>query len=272
MPLVAKAGGDDDFGAWLELGASKNLPRNFSVGLEGELRTQDGFGQMNRATVGLNLGYKLNKWVKFRAGYSLIESYSPSQRKEHYKENDDGTLKLDPEGAPIWNGYNVTKSYWAPKHRFTIEATGTVKLWKWLRISLRERYQFTRRPEREVSKEKYRFSQAMDGEGNLVYELKDDYPMTEPDVKEAKSEHVLRSRLKFEVDKKRLAWSPFVSLETHNDLGNGLELQKLRASAGTEYKISSQHSVSLAYVFTQDLEGQVHDRMHAVSVGYGFEF
>lgn len=272
MPLVARAGGDDDFGTWLELGAEKNLPRNFSIGVEGELRTQDAVKTMNRVTLGMNVGYKLNKWVKFKAAYNFIESYSPSKRKEHYKENDDGSLKLDADGNPQWNGYKVTESYWTPKHRFSLEATGTVKLWKWLRISLRERYQFTRRAEKEVNEEKFRFSQVLDGDGNPTYELKGDYPVTEVDVKEAQSDNVLRSRLKLEVDKKKLDWSPFVSVETHNDLGSSLKLQKIRASVGTEYTINSQHAVSLAYVFTSEMDEKPRERFHAVSVGYNFEF
>ena len=272
VPTLSYAGGDDDFGSWLELGASKNLPYNFSVGAEGELRMQDNSRVVDRVGVGLNVSYKLNKYLKFRAAYDFMESYSPEKRKEHYKENDDGTPKLDADGNPIWNGYKMVGNYWSPKHRVSLEATASVKLWKWLRLSLRERYQYTHRVQTDYSEEKYRFDRSPNADGTYQYILKEDYPQTVSDFKPASDDNVLRSRLKLEVDKKRLDWSPFVSVELHNDLADAMKVQKVRTCVGTEYKINRSHSLSLAYVLTCDLSEEQTERMHAVSVGYGFEF
>lgn len=272
LPLYVWAADEDDFGTWMELGASKALPHNFSVGLEGELRMQDGSRQLDRLGMGLNVGYKPNKYLKLRASYVFLDAFSPEKRKEHYKEHDDGTLKLDDDGNAIWNGYKVTEDYWTPKHRFSIEATGSVKLWKWLRVSLRERFQFTHRMQVDANETKYRFDRSPNGDGTYEYVPKEGYPIDETDCKEAQDDPVLRSRLKLEVDKKRLAWSPFISIEAHQDFSDAMRLQKVRSSIGTEYRINRQHSVSLAYVLTWDLSEAQTERMHALSLGYGFDF
>lgn len=278
---------EDDFGLWVEAGVQKSLPYNLSVGFSGEMRTENNSADWNRLTAGVNLGYKVNKYFKVGASYNIMGMYNGDSRKEHYKTHDDGSLKLDDDGNPIWNGYKTTGSYWIPRHRVNMEATTSIKLYKWVRLSLRERYQYTYKSSKTVNETKYRYDviETVDPEtglpGETVYELKDGYPIIEPDTKGGSGNHILRSRFKVEVDKKKLKWSPFVSVEFHNNLtseyndGNHnpvLYLKKVRSTFGTGYKINKQHSISAAYVLTRNHHEDYHKRIHAISLGYEYDF
>jgi len=275
LPATAWAGDEDDFGTWLELGVEKALPYNLEVGIDGELRTQDNSKRVDRWNIGPSVGYRVNKYLKFNVGYQFLNAYSPSKRKEHYRTNDDGSYKLDADGNPIWNGYKQTTSYWTPKHRFMAEGTFSYKFWKCLRVSLRERYQFTQSCETSTATEKHRYELQMDGNGHFTPDLseeKDGYPETEQETIEGESRQLLRSRLKLEYDKKRCDWKPFVSVELHNNLVTDLHLDKLRTCLGTSYKINKHNNISLGYVLTFDLTEQPTERMHAVSLGYSYDF
>lgn len=247
-PLVALA--QDDFGTWLELSAEKRLPRNFSLGLEGELRLDDNSTRVDRLSLGLGLGYRVNKYLRLGATYNFMGSYTAQKCK------------------PKTNGYNLTESYWTPRHRLALEATGTVKLWRWLRVSLRERYQLTRRAEvTDIAKDRYRF-QTVDGQPVL----RPGYPEREQETRAARNDQVLRSRLKLSLDKKHLAWSPFLSVEFHNSIDHKFHLHKLRTRVGCEYKINRHHGLSLSYILTNELDESPNRRMHAIGAGYEFKF
>lgn len=268
MPVLAHAGGDDDFGAWVELGVQKNLPHNWSVGVEAELRTEDNVSQVDRWAIGTSLNYKVNKYLKLGVSYTFMDKYSPEKMKvKEYDEDDD------------WDsGYNLYSKYWTPRHRVCFEANGSVKLWKWLRVSVRERYQYTRTSGKHVDRLKHREAlgeQHLVGfeNGQPVYEYDSPEISDKYDQKynDAEDSHILRSRLKLSLDKKRLAWSPFISVEAHNSLTNSMKLEKVRTMVGTEYKINKSHSVQAAYVFTCETDNG-NQRHHALSVGYGYEF
>lgn len=283
---AAYAGDKDDFGIWTEANVEKKLPYNLTFDVNGEMRTEDMTSRIDRLSAGVGLGYKVNKYLKFGVSYNLMGLYSPEKRKEHYKEKNDGTPKLDPYGNPIWNGYKITDSYWTPRHRLNVEASSSIKLNKWLKLSLRERYQYTNNSGRHADVTKYRYdiSLGYDTENDRYTQinegLKDGYPITEVDYKEGSNNHILRTRLKLEVDKKKLAWSPFVSVETHNNLvaqhgdqqTNVLYLEKVRTMLGTGYKFNKRHSISLAYVLTFEHDINTFERMHAVSLGYNYDF
>lgn len=277
----------DDFGLWFESTVEKNLPYNLSVGITGEVRTQNNTSNIDRLTAGFSLGYKVNKYFKVGVSYNLMGMYNPNSRKEHFKTRDDGSQKLDSKGNPIWNGYKTTPSYWTPRHRLNIEATAGVKVGKWVRLSLRERYQFTRKASKTIDETKYRYDidESIDPETGepifINYGLKDGYPIVEPDTKGGTSDHLLRSRFKAELDKKKLKWSPFVSVEFHNNLtsdyndGNRrpvLYLKKIRSTFGTGYKFNKHHSISAAYVLTCNRDADYHKRIHAISLGYEYDF
>lgn len=260
---------EDRFGTWTEIGISKEVTKTFDVGLNTEIRAQEDA----RWSLGASLDYKPIKYLKLGASYSFMYRYKPENRREHYRD--------DIMDDDHWDGYNVRDSYWSPRHRASLDVTGTVKLWKWLRISLRERYQFTRNSPMDVNDTKYRYNKILNSDGEFQgYELKNGYPEVEVDEREDKNSNVLRSRLKLEVDKKGWNLAPFVSCEVHNNLniGNKMVLEKVRSSAGMEYKVSKKHKITLAYILTCDIhddEGaleRIHGRTHAFNIGYEFKF
>ncbi len=260
LPLLAHAG-DDTYGTWIEVGAQKSIVvSGWSVGLETELRAQD----EARWKMGAEVGYKLNKYLKFGAYYNFLYRRYPEETKIHYNKYNG---KED--------GYNINEQFWSPRHRAGVEVQATKKFWKWLRVSIRERYQYTYRMESDYDKTKYRFENIYDAGGNLLRQEWDD-PEVEPDTKSAKSDNILRSRLKLSVDKKGLDWEPFVSTEVQNFLGVGehMKVNKVRTIVGTSYKLNKSHELSMGYVFTcnvdDDEEGN--SRHHALNIGYKFDF
>ncbi|MBO4661205.1 MAG: DUF2490 domain-containing protein [Bacteroidaceae bacterium] len=244
LPSNVMAEGDDDFGMWFELGAEKALPKNFSVSLEGGLRTQDNAYNLDRLHIGVGLNYKLNKYLKFGTSYMFMGSYSPEKKKERN------------------NGYNLDEAYMTPRHRVNVEVTGGYKIAGWVKVSVRERYQYTYGYEESYTQHKYRFKS--------TGELKS--YTTEIDKKEEENSHVLRSRLKIEMARKGINWNPFVSVEFHNNLSNGMNMDKLRTCIGTEYKFNKKHSVGLAYVLTHKFKETETNRMHAVCASLNFGF
>ncbi|MBQ0019039.1 MAG: DUF2490 domain-containing protein [Bacteroidales bacterium] len=255
LPFTAWAGNDgdnDDFGAWMELSAKKDLPHDLSVGVEGELRMHDNSSTVDRWSLGANLGYKVNKYLKVGVGYQILDDYTSDKISKEERDVTTGELMA----------YRYTPSYWTPRHRFYTEAVGSIKLWKWLRISVRERYQFTHKTEKTITG-RYD-TEAPDWERDPV---KDKF-------NECKSRQVLRSRIKLQLDKKHLDWSPFVAVEFHNNVAVGeyMSFDKLRTSVGTEYKINKQNDVSLSYVMTLDRTAHPYQTMHAICASYSYDF
>ena len=264
IPLPSLAEGRDEGALWTEIGIQKSVNRQWKVGLETEMRTQ----REMRWSIGANATYKPIKYLRMKGAYYFQYRKRPETNKPHY-DKDDGE----------YDGYNIDEAFWTPRHRLSIEATGTVKLAGWLRVSLRERYQYTHRMPTDYTRTKYRCETIKDGEGNFKeYEWED--PEAVERTKPAENDHVLRSRLKLEVDKKRLPWSPYIFVETYNSLNSGqkLNLEKARAAIGCDYKINKRHSVGLAYILTanihdeEDSHQRMHERIHAASIGYQFEF
>ncbi|MCF0197868.1 MAG: DUF2490 domain-containing protein [Bacteroidaceae bacterium] len=243
---------DDDFGTWLELGAEKQFVRPFSVGFDAELRTEDNCTKVDCWSMGVNAGYKVNKYLKLGAGFTLLDGYSSEKiSKEEYDINQNLIA------------YRQRPSYWTPRYRFVFEASSSIKLWKRIRISLRERYQYTLQPTQTIGRTDY----------ELINNQWDAEPAPDYITKGERHAHILRSRIKVEWDKKRCDWSPFISAEAHNELNDKMDLRKVRAMAGTSYKINRHHSVSAAYVLTRMCGSETNrDRMHALSVGYNYKF
>lgn len=270
LPTMLRAQWTDEYGTWVSLGAKKNLTNRWSLGLEAEYRAQEN----SRWALGLDAGYKMNKYIKLGAGYTLLYNRKP----EKYTEKNEGVPYVD-DNAIV--GYNKTPAYAYPRHRFIVEASIDKRFWKWLRISLRERYQLTYRPEKNYERFKYReeYTKTIDDnfeESWRVIPTED----TEIRTKEAKTSQVLRSRLKLEVDKKHWKFSPFISAEACNSVsvGDHMCIDKVRTAAGTSYKLNKQHEFTLGYVLTfvfnddDEITDSYNNRIHAVSVGYNYKF
>lgn len=317
---MIRAQENDEVGIWSEVGVEKAITKKWDVGLDLEYRAQN----RARFSAGLSTSYKPWKWLKLGIGYNFLYS----QRPDKYKTKNNLTEKIaeiglleehlqDPDNLEYypekWKvGYNHTPEYWFPRHRFSVEATGSIKLWKWLKISLRERYQITYCKTRTVSQYKYRdvyrlnkYTDYVYPEGNPddpwdpinwadptpvnSYDIDVNSGENEPekkweqDEKTSYTDQVLRSRIKLEFDKKRNPFSPFVSAELHNSVkaGDRFLLQKIRASAGLTYKFRKHNEVTFAYILTFDINDiddetnevvRLHDKMHAINIGYKYSF
>ena len=267
---------NDEVGIWSEIAVEKAITKKWDVGLDLEYRAQD----RARFSAGISTSYKPWKFLKLGIGYNFLYSYRPDK----YKNKDEGE-----EFADEWTrGYNHTPEYWFPRHRFCAEATGSIKLWSWLKVSLRERYQLTycksrsvdKLKHREINEKKYDFDEDWN---EITWYDKTVTDVVETTVKPSFTDQVLRSRIKLEFDKKRNPFSPFVSAELHNSVkaGDRFLLQKIRASVGSSYKFRKHHEVSLAYIITFDINEiddetnevvRIHDRMHTINVGYKYSF
>lgn len=260
MSSFAHAEGTDESAVWTEIGIEKSLSKQWSVGLESEYRAQN----KSRWGIGLGLGYKPSKYFKMGASYTFLYSNKPDQITKRVYDDDELI------------SWRETPAYWSPRHRLGVEATGTMKLWKWLRISVRERYQFTHKASQTIDRVDVEKTEMFTPDGMVTEWDRTDNPKEIS----CQSDQVLRSRLKLEVDKKGLAISPFVSAEAHNSVavGNKMNLEKVRTSLGMGYKINKKNEISVAYVLTfniHDDEGdfeRIHERVHAVNVGYKFDF
>lgn len=249
FPLCVSAQ-SDDFGLDFSLEAQKKLGKDFSLSLEGEYRTRDNTKTNDRWAVGLGVDYKLTKWLKASAGYTFL--YDNNEKITYYNE-DDEEVKID--GDANAGDPKKRANYWAPRHRFNVSLTFDKKLFGDFRFSLRERWQYTYRPAHTVSERWSYLNNAYDGKEKTY---------------NGKGKNVLRSRLQIEYDKKGLNVTPYVNVE----LFNAWSLQKVRYTAGLDWKLSKQHSLGAFYRY-QNVRNDDDDNepnTHLLGVGYKFKF
>ena len=233
LPLAGNAQDkSDDFGIWSSVGAEKKVNKKLTVGVEAEYRTRNSSKTSDRWTGQLSADYKLMPWLKLGAGYKFI--YNNNSEKITY--HNDGTYN------------NWRPSYWGTRHRFYADVTGTLKLDRF-DISLRERWQYTYRPEQTTTR--YDFD-------NSWWE--------DTDVK-SKNSHVLRSRLqvKYNIPKSKI--TPFANVELYNNWS----LEKVRYTIGAEWKIAKQHEISAFYRYQNEKDSDEANK-HILGIGYTFKF
>ena len=244
-------------GLWQDLELTKVLPYDWAVSVEAGYRTTSDFNEFDRFHVGLGVSRKLSKYFKVSAGYIFMTKHFLEETTPHYSSS-----------SGLYNGYNVDAEHWTPRHRAYFDIAADKRFWKTLRISLRERYQYTHQLARNVDRTKYR-ADSYDAAGNIV-----DWEDPETTIKEksAKDRHLLRSRLKFAIDKKGWDWEPYVSAEIHNNLREDWHFDKIRASVGVDYSVSKVAEIGVAYIFTHENDDDGDENVHAVSVGYKYKF
>ena len=233
LPLLAQSEGGLIVGAEAE----KKINKKWSVGLEAEMRSRNDFKTMDRWKFGVGTSYKLTPWLKANVGYDLLRSNS--REKISYKST--GTYN------------NWRPSYWGEKHRFHASLTGSYKFANNLKLSLRERWQYTYRPEKTVQRWDF------------------DNEQWEDKVRSSKGKNQLRSRLEVSYDKKKALFTPYASMELYNSWA----IEKIRYTVGTDIRLSKQHSLSAFYRF-QNMrnvdDGEYDPDMHYMGVGYKFKF
>ena len=237
MVLLSLLAQSDDFGVWTSIGAEKKISKKLSVGMEAELRTRDDVSTLDRWSVGVDAQYKLTKWLKVSAGYSFLDD---NNEKITYKETN---------GMP-----NKLAEYWGVRHRFNVSLTGSYKFGDW-QVSLRERWQYTYRPEKTIDER---------------WDFDDDEYDGKPKTYKGRGKNVLRSRLQLSYDIPNSHFEPYASVE----MFNGWSVQKTRYTAGVDWKITKKHEVGLYYLYqsVHDDDDDNEPNRHVVGVEYKFKF
>ena len=241
--VTAQSEGGLILGAELE----KKINRQWSLGLEADFRTRNDFKTVDRWNLGLGVEYKFSKWLKANAGYSFLD-YNMREKVEHYT-TEKGNAKIH------WR-----PSYFGVKHRFNASLTASHKFTNGLKFSLRERWQYTYRPEKAVTRWTFR-----EDVSNQDMRLDDDY------VRSGKGKNQLRSRLQVELDRKRALFTPYASMELYNSWA----IEKIRYTAGTDIRLNKQHSLSVYYRFQnmKNVDEEDYDPdMHFLGLSYKFKF
>ena len=254
LPVEAQSEGGLIAGAEAE----KKLTNKLSVNVEAELRTRNNFKTMDRWNLGLGVEYKFTKWLKANAGYQLLH-YNNREKTEYYTtyESDGTTVK---NHKVHWR-----PSYWGAKHRFYVSLTSTYKFANNIRVSLRERWQYSYRPSKATERWTWRTNADGTTADDYALRLDDDY------VRSASGKNQLRSRFQIEYDKKRALLTPYASVE----LFNSWKVEKVRYTVGTDIRLSKQHSLGVYYRFQKmhNVEADDYDPdMHYLGVGYKFKF
>jgi len=228
-------GQETDFGMWYELGAEKKLSRKWNVSAEAELRTRNNTRTMDRWSVGVSAEYKIIKGLKLSAGYTFLND-------NNIEEFD---LKKDGLRPNKW-----TPSYWGVRHRFHVSMSGSIN-WQRFTFGLRERWQYTYRP--EASNKKYDF---------------DEEAWTSVT---GKGKNMLRSRFQISYDIPHWKFDPFVNVELFNDKSG---IQKVRYQAGIDYRYLKKHVFALTYRFqTVDNDDDDYDmKSHLIGLSYKYKF
>ncbi len=246
-PLSYSSAQSDDFGLDFSVEAEKKIDKLWSVSLEGELRRRDDAKTNDRWSLGLGVDYKIAKWVKASAGYSLL--YDNTKRISYSDQEDVDDGDFDEVGLP-----KKCAQYWAPRHRFNVSLTFDKKLFGDFRFSLRERWQYTWRPEHTVSERWSYLDEAYDGKAKTYG---------------GSGKNVLRSRLQVEYDKKGLSLTPYANVE----FWNAWKLQKTRYTVGLDWKLSKQHAVGAFYYYQKvNDDDDLEPNRHLLGVSYKFKF
>lgn len=244
LPLFAQS---DDFGVDLSLEVQKKFSRKWSMSVEAEFRNRNNLKTNDRWSVGLGVDYKVAKWLKASAGYSYLYG-STDGRISYFDEYDDAVIDGDAEEGDKKYSY---PSYWTSRHRFNVSLTFDKKLIGDFRFSLRERWQYTWRPEQTI--QRYSYLDAADVDKTYS----------------GKGKNVLRSRLQIEYDKKGLALKPYISAE----LFNAWSVEKIRYTAGLDWNITKQHSIGAFYRYQNVRSDDDEDpNIHMIGLGYKFKF
>lgn len=234
---------NDDFGIWAETNVEKKI--NSRVTLEGgvELRTRDdGFGEMDRWSVGVGASYRLSPWLKASAGYSFLDD-------NNHKVNSSGKKYSD---------------YWGQRHRLNVSLTASHQFGR-LGLSLRERWQYTYRPEKTVD----RYWNYTDEDDDAVYGqpvTKGEFTQTH--TYQGKGSNKWRQRLMAKYKLSKL-WRPYVSAESTIG-GSGLD--KMRYALGAELRLNKKSSFDVKYLYQHSYKDDDEGNRHVLGLGYTYKF
>ena len=235
LPIGVRAQ-SDEFGTWTSVSLDKKLSKQFSLGTELELRTGNNLKNIDRWSAGISADYRLAKWLKASAGYAYLYDYHP----EAYTFQDDGDLN------------KRAMTYFSSRHRLNASLTASKDFGK-LSVSLRERWQYTYRPEQENKRMDYQHADL-----GYSYSVK------------GKATNIWRNKLQLKYKATSLL-QPYLYGETFFG-GSGFD--KFRLSLGTELKLSKQSSLNVGYVYQKVYDNDDDDEgnKHVLNIGYKLKF
>jgi len=247
MVPVAGMAQSDDFGTSLSIEGVKKIDNKASVGVEAEMRTRDDVKTVDRWSAGVSFGYKLLPWLKASAGYTFL--YDNNERISYYNEDDGKVQKgIVNVGDPKKRG-----EYWGVRHRFDVSLTGSYKLGR-VEFSLRERWQYTYRPEYTVDQRWSYYEEGWDGEEHTY---------------KGKGKNVLRSRLMAEYKIRHFPANPFASVETFN----AWNLEKIRFTVGADWKINKKNDLEMFYRYQHvNDDSDMEPNRHVIGLAYKVKF
>lgn len=257
---TVQAGSEDDYALWTSLEATKKIDNKFKIGTEFEFRTSDYLKEVDRFSAGINLQYKITDWLKATAGHIFIFGYNGSETKTH----------LDKDGSE--DGYNYEHSYWEKRNRVYIALTGETKIGR-VKLSLRERLQYTRTHAEIIDEDKHRFTKNTEYDeaaGDFVEKTTWLAPVTEKETKKHKNNTVLRSRLTAKWDIKNCKINPFISTELYTRIDKWRGIEKLRSRIGASYKIDKDNAIDIYYLFEKGWQ-KGSSNTHAIGIGYSLD-
>ncbi len=257
---AVQADNEDDHALWTSFEATKKIDNKFKIGTELEFRTHDYLKEVDRFSAGINLQYKVNDWLKATAGHIFIFGHNGSEKKTHFDEN----------GSE--DGFNYEHSYWEKRNRVYIALTGEMKIGR-VKLSLRERLQYTRTHAEIIDEDKHRFkteSEWDDAAMDFVDKTTWLAPETEKETKKHKNNTVLRSRLTAKWDIKNCKASPFISTELYTRIDKWRGFDKLRSRIGASYKIDKDNAIDIYYLFEKGGK-KGSSNTHAIGIGYSLD-
>lgn len=230
-PQVMRA---DDTGMVLGVGVEEKLNKKVSIQADAELRTRNDFRTVDHFVIGAGAKYKFNKWLKADAGYQMLLN------------NNRERLTLHEDGS--YNNWRL--SYYGVRHRFYVSLTGDVNLGRF-NLSLRERWQYTYRPEQYASR--YDF----------------DNEQMEGCVVKGKGKNVLRSRLKLEYNIPHCKFTPSLGVELYTTRS----LEKTKLTLGGSYTLHKHHVLEMGYIYQLHNSSVTTDpNTHHIVLGYNYKF
>ncbi len=232
-------------GLLLGVEAEKTLGKDLSLNVEAGFRSRNDFRTADRWSGSVGAEYKLAKWLKADASYTFLYDNNREKLTNNY-----------------WR-----PSYWDTRHRLNASLTGSYKVGNMVRLSLRERWQYTYRP--ETTTDRYYFAD-YPGYPTATWNGTDVWPVTQK-VRASKAKNQLRSRLQVEYDKKKASVKPYANLELYNSWG----IEKIRYTIGTGIKLTKQHSLDVYYRFQDRRHADENDDdpdMHYIGIGYKYKF
>ena len=253
----------DDFGIWGTVEFSKKVNKKSKFVIDAEVRSIEAVSDFERIAVGAKLDYEIKQWknpeklvskaeLKSNLGYCFIYGHYLSEKN----------LKEYVEEVGEYN-YNIDEAYWAARNRVYLTLTGEMNIGRF-EISLRERLQYTHTGSVTIDETKYRWEKqgGIKGEWAPTTEI-------EPELKEAKNNLSLRSRLSVKYDIPNCKINPFISAELYTRLDKWQAFDKARYRAGASYKINKKNDISLFYLY-EDVSGNDPD-CHAVGFEYSID-